>query len=108
MTPAIELANVSKIYRRYGGRQFSTLKSALLQRSIVRDLQPSDTFPALTDVSFSVPKGSTYGVIGRNGSGKSTALKLVAGITKPTAGTVSVQGRISALIELGAGFHPEI
>jgi ABC-type polysaccharide/polyol phosphate transport system ATPase subunit len=108
MTPAIELTNVTKIYRRYGGRQFSTLKSALFQRSILRDLQPSETFPALTDVSFSVKKGSTFGVIGRNGSGKSTALKLVAGITKPTSGSVSVQGRISALIELGAGFHPEI
>src|SRR5207249_2207424 len=108
MTPAIELTNVTKIYRRYTGRQFSTLKSALLQRSLMRDLQPSETFPALTDVSFTVPKGSTYGVIGRNGSGKSTALKLVAGITKPTQGTVRVDGRISALIELGAGFHPEI
>ena len=108
MTPAIELINVSKIYRRYGGRHFATLKSALLQRSILRDLQPSETFPALTDVSFSVPKGSTYGVMGRNGSGKSTALKLVAGITKPTSGTVQVEGRISAQIELGAGFHPEI
>jgi len=108
VTPAIELVNVSKIYRRYGGRQFSTLKSALLQRSILRDLQPSETFPALTDVSLSVPKGSTFGVMGRNGSGKSTALKLVAGITKPTSGQVRVQGRISALIELGAGFHPEI
>jgi ABC-type polysaccharide/polyol phosphate transport system ATPase subunit len=105
---AIELTNVSKVYRRYGGRQFATLKSAFLQRSILRDLQPSETFPALTDVSFSVPKGSTYGVIGRNGSGKSTALKLVAGITKPTSGTVRVEGRVSALIELGAGFHPEI
>src|SRR5882672_9058126 len=108
VTPAIELVNVSKIYRRYGGRQFSTLKSALLQRSILRDLQPSETFPALTDVSLSVPKGSTFGVMGRNGSGKSTALKLVAGITKPTSGLVRVEGRISALIELGAGFHPEI
>src|SRR5215468_8477618 len=105
---AIELTNVTKIYRRYSGRQFATLKSALLQRSILRDLQASETFPALTDVSFVVPKGSTYGVIGRNGSGKSTALKLVAGITKPTSGTVKVTGRISALIELGAGFHPEI
>src|SRR5258706_8274506 len=108
MSAAIELTIVSKIYRRYGGRQFSTLKSALLQRSLLRDLQPSETFPALTGVTFSVPKGSTYGVIGRNGSGKSTALKLVAGITKPTSGTVRVEGRISALIELGAGFHPEI
>src|SRR5258705_2414426 len=108
VTPAIELLNLSKVYRRYGGKQFSTLKSALLQRSILRDLKPRETFPALTDVSFTVQKGSTYGVMGRNGSGKSTALKLVAGITKPTSGTVRVEGRISALIELGAGFHPEI
>jgi len=108
MTPAIELRDVSKIYRRYGGRQFATLKSALLQRSILSDLQPSETFPALKNVSFTVPRGCTFGVMGRNGSGKSTALKLVAGITKPTSGTVRVEGRISALIELGAGFHPEI
>jgi len=105
---AIELMNVSKVYRRYSGRHFATLKSALLQRSVLRDLQPSETFPALTDVSFRVPKGSAFGVIGRNGSGKSTALKLVAGITKPTSGAVRVEGRVSALIELGAGFHPEI
>jgi ABC-type polysaccharide/polyol phosphate transport system ATPase subunit len=105
---AIELANVSKIYRRYSGRQFSTLKSALLQRSLLQNLRPSEIFPALTDVSFAVRRGATYGVIGKNGSGKSTALKLVAGITKPTQGTVKVEGRISALIELGAGFHPEI
>jgi ABC-type polysaccharide/polyol phosphate transport system ATPase subunit len=108
VTPAIELASVTKVYRRYGGRQFSTLKSALLGRSILRDLSPSETFPALQDVSFTVPSGRTYGVIGRNGSGKSTALKLVAGITKPTSGAVTVRGRVSALIELGAGFHPEI
>jgi ABC-type polysaccharide/polyol phosphate transport system ATPase subunit len=109
VTPAIELSSVNKVYRRYGGRQFSTLKSALLQRrSPLSDLRPSETFLALSEVSFKVAKGSTYGVIGRNGSGKSTALKLVAGITKPTSGTVRVAGRISALIELGAGFHPEI
>jgi ABC-type polysaccharide/polyol phosphate transport system ATPase subunit len=106
--PVIELANVSKAYRRYGGRHFATLKSALLQRSILRDLRPSEIFPALKDVSFSVRQGSTFGVVGRNGSGKSTTLKLVAGITKPTSGRVAVRGRISALIELGAGFHPEI
>src|SRR5690349_4525944 len=105
---AIELSRVSKVYRRYSGKHFATLKSALLQRSLVRELRPSETFAALTDVSFAVPRGSTFGVIGRNGSGKSTALKLVAGITKPTSGTVAVDGRVSALIELGAGFHPEI
>ena len=105
---AIELANVTKIYRRYGGRQFTTLKSALLQRSLLKELRPSELLTALSDVSFAVPRGSTFGVVGRNGSGKSTALKIVAGITKPTTGTVHVRGRISALIELGAGFHPEI
>jgi ABC-type polysaccharide/polyol phosphate transport system ATPase subunit len=106
---AIELTNVSKVYRKYARRkQFATLKSALLSGSLIHDLQPEETFPALQGVSFTVPAGRTYGIIGRNGSGKSTALKLVAGITKPTTGTVKVQGRISALIELGAGFHPEI
>src|SRR3990170_2761293 len=106
---AIELTNVTKVYRKYARRkQFATLKSALLSGSLISDLQPDETFPALQGVSFSVPAGRTYAVIGRNGSGKSTALKLVAGITKPTTGTVKVEGRISALIELGAGFHPEI
>jgi ABC-type polysaccharide/polyol phosphate transport system ATPase subunit len=109
MTAAIEVVNVSKVYRRYARRkQFATLKSALLKGSLIRDLQPDETFPALGGVTFSVPKGCTYGVIGRNGSGKSTLLKCVAGITRPNEGSVAVAGRISALIELGAGFHPEI
>lgn len=106
--PAIRLSRATKIYRRYGGRRFSTLKSALLSGDLIRQLRPEETFQALNDVSFDVPKGATFGVVGRNGSGKSTTLKLVAGITKPTSGTVTVDGRISALIELGAGFHPEI
>jgi ABC-type polysaccharide/polyol phosphate transport system ATPase subunit len=109
MATAIELTNASKVYRRFAHRrQFATLKSALLTRSLVRDLKPEETFAALTNVTVSVPRGQTLGVIGRNGSGKSTMLKLVAGIAKPTSGTVTVNGRISALIELGAGFHPEI
>jgi ABC-type polysaccharide/polyol phosphate transport system ATPase subunit len=106
---AIDVVNISKVYRRYARKkQFATLKSALLKGSLIRDLQPDETFPALRGVSFSVPKGCTYGVIGRNGSGKSTLLKCVAGITRPNEGRVQVDGRISALIELGAGFHPEI
>jgi ABC-type polysaccharide/polyol phosphate transport system ATPase subunit len=108
VTSAIELSNVSKMYRRYSARRFATLKSALLGRGLIKGLQPDETFMALKDVSFRVAKGSAFGVIGRNGSGKSTALKLVAGITKPTTGIVRVDGRVSALIELGAGFHPEI
>src|SRR5689334_3343681 len=109
MTPAIDVINVSKVYRRYAQKkQFATLKSAILSGSLLGDLKPDETFQALRGVSLQVKKGSTFGVIGRNGSGKSTALKVVAGITKPTSGTVKVRGRISALIELGAGFHPEI
>jgi ABC-type polysaccharide/polyol phosphate transport system ATPase subunit len=109
VTPAIDVINVSKVYRRYAQKkQFATLKSAILSGSLLGDLKPDETFQALRGVSFQVPKGCTYGVIGRNGSGKSTLLKCVAGITRPTEGRVSVDGRISALIELGAGFHPEI
>ena len=106
---AIVVDQVTKVYRRHGNRrQFATLKSALLSRNLVGHLRPDESFLALNDVSLTVPKGVTYGVIGRNGSGKSTLLKLVAGITKPSMGEVRVQGRVSALIELGAGFHPEI
>ena len=109
MANAIEARDVSKVYRRYGHRrQFATLKSAILSGSFVSDLKAEETFEALKGVSFDVAKGRTYGIIGRNGSGKSTMLKCVAGITRPTRGTVKVDGRISALIELGAGFHPEI
>ena len=107
--PAIQAREVSKVYRRFVHRnQFKTLKSALLTRSLLSDLRPDQTFTALDGVSFEVAKGSTFGVIGENGSGKSTLLKLVAGITKPTLGSLAVVGRVSALIELGAGFHPEI
>ena len=106
---AIALDRVSKVYRRYGGRRrFATLKSALLTGSLARHLRPDESFRALDDVSLTVARGAAYGVIGRNGSGKSTLLKLVAGITRPTGGEVRVDGRVSALIELGAGFHPEI
>jgi ABC-type polysaccharide/polyol phosphate transport system ATPase subunit len=106
---AVVARDVAKVYRRFlHQNQFRTLKSALLTGSLLSDLTPEQTFTALDRVSFEVPKGATFGVIGENGSGKSTLLKLLAGITKPTRGSLSVDGRISALIELGAGFHPEI
>ena len=109
MSRAVVARDVAKVYRRFlHQKQFRTLKSALLTGSLLSDLSPEETFTALDGVTFEVPKGTTFGVIGENGSGKSTLLKLMAGITKPTRGSLVVEGRVSALIELGAGFHPEI
>jgi ABC-type polysaccharide/polyol phosphate transport system ATPase subunit len=107
--PAVVADGVTKVYRRFlHQHQFRTLKSALLTGSLITDLRPEETFTALDGVSFEVARGATFGVIGENGSGKSTLLKLLAGITKPTRGSLRLEGRVSALIELGAGFHPEI
>jgi len=106
---AIALHNVTKLYRRYGRkRSVGTLKSALLSGLGVRALAPDESVPALSEVSFTVAPGEAVGVIGANGSGKSTLLKLAAGILRPTSGEIRVRGRIAALLELGAGFHPEI
>lgn len=107
--PAIETRNVTKVYRRWGRkRSVGTFKSALLSGRPGHALAPDQGVPALTDVSFRVDPGETVGVVGANGSGKSTLLKLLAGVLKPTTGTVEVRGRLAALLELGAGFHPEI
>src|SRR3990170_169735 len=106
---AVRVSDVTKVYQRYAHRkQFRTLKSALLKGNLIGELRPDETFSALSGVTFNVWEGSTFAVIGRNGSGKSSLLKVLAGITKPTSGQVEVTGRVSALIELGAGFHPEI
>jgi ABC-type polysaccharide/polyol phosphate transport system ATPase subunit len=105
---AIEVRDVHKAYRRYGRRKsFGTLKSALLSGGLGRDIRGA-TLEALRGVSFDVSSGTTFGIVGRNGSGKSSMLKLIAGIGKPSSGAIVVNGRVSALIELGAGFHPEI
>jgi ABC-type polysaccharide/polyol phosphate transport system ATPase subunit len=107
--PAVRAEGLSKSYRKWGRtRAFGTLKSALLGRSLGAALAPSEVVAALSDVSFTVARGETFGVVGPNGCGKSTLLKLVAGLFKPTAGQLAVDGKVSALIELGAGFHPEI
>lgn len=106
---AIRVEGLVKLYRRTApGDQLRTLKSALLEGSLTRHLKREEAIVALDGIDFAVPAGEAFGVIGGNGSGKSTLLKLVAGMLQPTAGRIAVAGRVAALIELGAGFHPEI
>lgn len=100
---AVELRGVSKRYRRHRDQRHS-LKE-LIVRGRPRALEE---FWALREVSFSVPKGAVYGLLGHNGSGKSTALKLIGGIARPSSGVVLSRGRVASLIELGAGFHPDM
>ncbi|EKD90510.1 MAG: hypothetical protein ACD_31C00002G0009 [uncultured bacterium] len=102
MESVIEFKSISKKYKR-GRRLF--LKQALLD--LFRPNKQED-FWALKDISFKIRKSETVGIIGDNGSGKSTILKLIAGVVAPTSGWISVNGKVSPLIELGAGFHPEL
>lgn len=92
------------------GKKFKKGSKLLLKEALLDLFRPNPTewFWALKDVSFEVEKGETLGIIGPNGSGKSTILKLVSGVMFPSRGEVSVAGKVSPLIELGAGFHPEL
>jgi ABC-2 type transport system ATP-binding protein len=99
---AIEVVDVSKRFRVYREKPTSLKQRLLSGRTRAED------FWALRDVSFEVPQGGTLGLIGHNGSGKSTMLKVIAGILRPTEGLVRERGRIAGLLELGAGFHPEL
>jgi ABC-2 type transport system ATP-binding protein len=100
---AIVVDRVSKRFRLYHERNQS-LKAALMRRGRARYTE----LMALDDVSFDVPKGTTFGIIGENGSGKSTMLKCLARIMRPDTGSITTSGKVSALLELGAGFHPEL
>jgi ABC-2 type transport system ATP-binding protein len=104
VTPAaIEVSAVSKRFRKHS-EPAKTLKERLLtlRSSTVED------FEALSNVDFDVKVGETFGILGHNGSGKSTLLKCIAGTIRPSSGLVRVRGRLSALLELGAGFHPDL
>jgi ABC-2 type transport system ATP-binding protein len=100
--PAIEVRDVSKRFRIYREKPTSLKQRLLTSRSRAED------FWALRDVALDVGEGSTFGLIGHNGSGKTTLLKCVAGILRPTSGAILQRGRLAALLELGAGFHPEL
>jgi lipopolysaccharide transport system ATP-binding protein len=112
---AIKVENLSKLYH-IGAQQekYPTLRSALVsnlkhlttRRSVLK--ADSNTIWALKDVSFDVKQGEIIGIIGRNGAGKSTLLKVLAHITEPTKGRVSLYGRVGSLLEVGTGFHPEL
>ncbi len=100
---AVEVEDVAKRFRLYHERNQS-LKAAFMRGRRAK----FDEFWALRDVSLSVPTGKTFGLIGHNGSGKSTLLKCMAGILVPDRGSIRTRGKVSALLELGAGFHPEL
>jgi ABC-type polysaccharide/polyol phosphate transport system ATPase subunit len=102
---AIEVIDVWKMFRLYQERA-NMLKEAFI--NIFRGGNKYDEFWALKGVSFSVKKGEAVGIIGRNGAGKSTIFKLISGVLTPERGNITVRGRISPLIELEAGLHPEL
>ena len=101
--PIIKFENVTKEFSLQNQKTFKEFLPALFlgEKTVNR-------FTALSDISFGIQKGETVGIIGPNGSGKSTILKLVAKVMSPTSGKITVRGKISPLIELGAGMHPEL
>lgn len=105
MKPRIQVKDVTHRYRVIRERPDS-LREAFTK--VLRHRQSVEVFEALTNVSMEVAEGEVFGIIGRNGSGKSTLLKIIAGVFKPTEGEVRLHGTIAPLIELGAGFHPDL
>lgn len=99
----IKFEHVSKTFSRLNQKTFKEFIPALFKGE-----QTSQSFTVLDDINFEITKGETVGIIGPNGSGKSTILKLIAGVMSPNKGKITVKGKISPLIELGAGFHPEL
>jgi ABC-2 type transport system ATP-binding protein len=100
---AIEVKSLSKNFRLYHERN-RYIKAAFLRGRRAK----YEEFTALNDVSFDVPHGATLGIIGSNGSGKTTMLKCLTGIYTPERGSIKIDGKVAALLELGAGFHPEL
>lgn len=95
-----------KVTKKFSLQNQKTFKEFL--PALIRGEETKKGFTALDNISFEIKKGETVGIIGPNGSGKSTILKLIAGVMSPTSGKISVHGKVSPLIELGAGMHPEL
>ena len=100
---AIEVKNIHKSFK-----VFLDKSTSLKERALFWKRNKYEIRPVLNDISFSVKKGEAIGLIGHNGCGKSTILKLLTKIIYPDSGSVELKGRVSALIELGAGFHPDM
>lgn len=105
MVPVIEVKNVRMVFNLMEER-VDTLKEYVMR--LIKGQLFYNEFVSLDDVSFTIDKGDILGIVGFNGAGKSTMLKILAGVLKPTAGSVSVKGSIAPLIEVGAGFDPEL
>src|SRR5665213_154804 len=100
---AVDVKGVSKRFRLAHGR-YNSIK----ERVIHGGRAPTEDFWALKDVALQVHEGETVGILGRNGSGKSTLLKCICGVLQPTSGEIHIRGSLAALLELGAGFQPEL
>ncbi|HUE04341.1 MAG TPA: ATP-binding cassette domain-containing protein, partial [Bryobacteraceae bacterium] len=116
---AIRVENLGKLYHIGKRDRYRTLRDTLTEtvtapfrrlcgRSTSNGNGSSDSFWALKDISFEIPRGEVVGVIGRNGAGKSTLLKVLSRITEPTEGQAEIHGRVGSLLEVGTGFHPEL
>ena len=113
MEAAIKVRSLSKRYRVGESQGYRTLRESIVSKFKIRGHSDGEKavpnqFWALNDISFDVQQGEVLGIIGSNGAGKSTALKILSRITRPTAGRIELYGRVRSLLEVGTGFHPEL